>query len=715
MSFLAPLFLLGAAAVALPVIFHLIRRTTREKKVFSSLLFLTATPPRLTRRSKLEHLLLLATRCLVIILLALGFSRPFLKKPYAAEPPAVAQRIALLVDTSASMRRPNLWAEAKQKAESLMQKAGPLDKVAVYSFDRDLKELVGFEEWNSAPAGERVSRAIQKLSDISPGWSETRLAGVLTSAAELLNESRENQVIGSTKLVVISDLQQGSQHEALQGYVWPKGVEIDFQIVKPQHSGNASMQLLSDSENVSNPNGAVRVRVSNSADSKREQFKIGWAATARKGFIGPAQEIYVPAGQSRILTLSRPPASALSLDHLVLEGDGEDFDNNLYLAHPSVVQVQILYFGNDSGADSKKPLFFLERAFQESGEQMVHITPHSPAGPLAAKELQNANLFIIASGLPADTAQVLFEQLKSGRTALVSLQSPADASGLARLLGLEQVHLEEANPGSYAMLGEIDFQHPLFLPFAEPKFSDFTKIHFWKYRKLAPETIPGARAIAKFDNGDPALLDIPVGKGRLLLLTCGWQPEESQLALSTKFVPLLYAVLEESGVPSAEPAQYKIDDVVAVKSSQSTIVLPDGSRKELAAGSTNFSDTVMPGVYTITSENPPRTFAVNVAPSESRTAPLSAEELERLGVPLSRGEQARAIDVGRKVVWHNAELENRQKMWRWLLAVTLLVVLFETWLAGRTGRKSVNQSTNRELEFAAAPHPGPVAGKMGGS
>src|SRR6266542_657688 len=36
MSFLAPLFLLGAAALALPVLFHLIRRTSREKITFSS-------------------------------------------------------------------------------------------------------------------------------------------------------------------------------------------------------------------------------------------------------------------------------------------------------------------------------------------------------------------------------------------------------------------------------------------------------------------------------------------------------------------------------------------------------------------------------------------------------------------------------------------------------------------------------------------------------
>src|SRR5215813_5284169 len=106
MSFLAPLFLLGAVAIALPVIFHLIRRTTKEKTVFSSLMFLAPSPPRLTRRSRLEHLLLLAVRCLVLCLLAMGFSRPFFKKPVSTTAsPGTARRLVLLVDSSASMRR----------------------------------------------------------------------------------------------------------------------------------------------------------------------------------------------------------------------------------------------------------------------------------------------------------------------------------------------------------------------------------------------------------------------------------------------------------------------------------------------------------------------------------------------------------------------------------------------------------------------------------
>ena len=46
MNFLTPLFLLGGLAIAGPIVFHLIRRTTRERRVFSSLMFLLPTPPR---------------------------------------------------------------------------------------------------------------------------------------------------------------------------------------------------------------------------------------------------------------------------------------------------------------------------------------------------------------------------------------------------------------------------------------------------------------------------------------------------------------------------------------------------------------------------------------------------------------------------------------------------------------------------------------------
>src|ERR1041384_8454037 len=96
MSFLAPLFFIGAAAIALPIIFHLIRRASREKQVFSSLLFLQPTPPRLTRKSRLENILLLILRCAVLLLLATAFARPLFKTPTAPEGGSgSAKRIAI--------------------------------------------------------------------------------------------------------------------------------------------------------------------------------------------------------------------------------------------------------------------------------------------------------------------------------------------------------------------------------------------------------------------------------------------------------------------------------------------------------------------------------------------------------------------------------------------------------------------------------------------
>src|SRR5215470_4002867 len=103
MNFLAPAFLVGALAIGLPIVFHLIRRTTREQTPFSSLMFLLPSPPRVTRRSRLDNILLLILRCLVLCLLALGFARPFLKRPMAAAPEQRgAAKVILLVDTSAS-------------------------------------------------------------------------------------------------------------------------------------------------------------------------------------------------------------------------------------------------------------------------------------------------------------------------------------------------------------------------------------------------------------------------------------------------------------------------------------------------------------------------------------------------------------------------------------------------------------------------------------
>ena len=84
MSLLYPLLLAGIVAVALPILLHMIRRHTRERVTFSSLMFLRTTLPRFRSRSRLEHMPLLILRCLILCLLAFAFARPFLAQPVAA-------------------------------------------------------------------------------------------------------------------------------------------------------------------------------------------------------------------------------------------------------------------------------------------------------------------------------------------------------------------------------------------------------------------------------------------------------------------------------------------------------------------------------------------------------------------------------------------------------------------------------------------------------
>jgi len=213
--------------------------------------------------------------------------------------------------------------------------------------------------------------------------------------------------------------------------------------------------------------------------------------------------------------------------------------------------------------------------------------------------------------------------------------------------------------------------------------------------------------VARFDNGDPALLEVAVSKGRVVVLTSGWEPDDSQLALSTKFVPLLYALLEESGAAALAPTQYHIGDTVPLPAARVdgdgplVIRAPDGSQISLAAGETNFTRTTIPGIYSLErpraaagaltergEDTAPYRFAVNIDPAESRTVPLPTDELERLGAPVAKQTPTAAQQTERKVRLQNAELEARQKLWRWFIVATMAVLLLETWLAGRTARRA---------------------------
>src|SRR5690606_34017346 len=99
-SFLSPNFLLAVAALALPLLLHLLRRRVTRTIPFPSLRFLAAAKPTDRRRQNLRRRIVLALRCLALVALALAFARPFFG---AAEPP-VGRATVIIVDNSYSLQ-----------------------------------------------------------------------------------------------------------------------------------------------------------------------------------------------------------------------------------------------------------------------------------------------------------------------------------------------------------------------------------------------------------------------------------------------------------------------------------------------------------------------------------------------------------------------------------------------------------------------------------
>jgi len=695
MSFLTPLFLLGALAVAGPIIFHLVRRTTNDRFTFSSLIFLQPTPPKLTRRSRIEHWLLLLLRCLVLGLLALGFARPFFNDPTRAGADGnLARQRVILLDVSASMQRDGAWNQARQKVEKLLADARPTDQVALYAFDQQAKALVSFEQWRQTQDSERKAIAVQRLADTKPGWRATHLGNALVTAAEALEEEATRTELKRSAvqrdIIVVTDLQEGAKLDGLQGMQWPEGLRVEFEKLDLGKRSNAGLQLVAEGEetSASTAEQTIRVRVSNATDARKEQLQVGWATPDGRQISGVAVNVNVPAGQSRVIAVPRSIENAQA-EKILLTGDDELFDNSVHVVKQEADRAAILFLGEDDPADTKQLLFYVQRGLQTTRSLALDVVNRTTFSFPSAAELGAARLIIVGQTLTSAQNAELRRMAENGKTVLVALKDVNMAASVANLLNVTSLPAEERSGSRHALLGRVDFTHPLFAPFADPRFSDFTRIYFWKHRQVDLAGVTGAKVLAQFDDESPALFSVTVGKGQIFVLTSGWQPSDSQLALSSKFVPLLYSFLEQAGTVAARRAQFAVGDEVPMPLEATVaaqITRPDGEKQALGERKL-LAGTELPGIYGVQENGKNWRFAVNLPAEESRTAQLPLEELERLGIPVHSSnlvtpQQAQA----RQEKLKHAELENRQKIWRWLVVAALAVLLMETWLAARLTR-----------------------------
>lgn len=713
MSFLFPLYLLGALAIGIPILLHLRRRPPKDHVEFSSLMFLEKTPERLTRRTRIERWLLLALRCLALILLALMFGRPFLRSTTIAPDADGGRRTLVLIDASASMRREDLWQRALAAAVDVLNRTRVTDEVAVAIFDEKARVMRDFTALANLPGSARADSFRQALSEAKidqPGWRSTRLGDVLIEAAGLIADAGSRRELEDQEVVVIGDFQEGAERDSLNRYAWPADVSVRPVVVGVTKSpDNLSLHLVAPGNDDGAPetkkgdeNRSVRrrARLTNGRDSESERYSLVWEGMPQSKIEG-----FLPAGASRVMPV--PPRADETADGvLAISGDGHDFDNRVYLARAQPRPVEILFLGRDANPDDVgSPLFYLSRAMHRTAaiDPSVSAMTFDEFAALPDR-LKAAQVVVVRaeSSTPAELGKTLGEFAKGGGLLIAIANEGAGPDFFSLATGIAELGMKEAEVRDYAMLSGLDFEHPILAPFAQAQIRDFTKIHTWKHREVTlPEAaMEKARVFARYDDGAPAWMEIPAGTGRVYVFSSGWEPRESQLALSSKFVPLLYAMLGQAGFSAvAEPTRY-VGDAIPLPGNETEIAVtgPGGLKAEPRTGEAAFSGTESPGFYTIASRDAlgreqSRVYAINLRPGESRTGLTDptvslAEFGVRLSVDAVSASAAAAADPAllseaQKRRLEAEEKEAGQKLWKWFVVAALAILLLETLLAGR--------------------------------
>jgi hypothetical protein len=211
MTFLNPILVsVGLGCVAIPIIIHILMRRRRRPIKWGAMKFLMEAYRRQRRRMNLEQLLLLASRCLLVALLALALGKPVLGAVgLLAQGP---RTLFVLIDNGlASSAVPPAAADnkpalerSKSAALDLISKLdqGKGDRVAVITLAGPADALV-------IPPTPDLSAASELIKSIHPLDSKADIPGGLLKVRDELRRdpSRAGE---STWIAMLSDFRAGS-------------------------------------------------------------------------------------------------------------------------------------------------------------------------------------------------------------------------------------------------------------------------------------------------------------------------------------------------------------------------------------------------------------------------------------------------------------------------------------------------------------------------
>lgn len=206
----------GLAAVALPILVHLLMRRRRKPVRWAAMRFLAEAMRRQRRRLRLEQILLLLARCLLVACVGLAVARPLLDRAGALG--GVGGRdVYLLIDNglASQIRGPDGAVALDRhldRAREVLDGLGPGDRAGLVTLGGPARVRV-------APASADLAAVRRLLTEITPTESATDLPGAVGRLADVLSGEDEPPGAGggavggagrSVALAVLSEFRRGS-------------------------------------------------------------------------------------------------------------------------------------------------------------------------------------------------------------------------------------------------------------------------------------------------------------------------------------------------------------------------------------------------------------------------------------------------------------------------------------------------------------------------
>jgi hypothetical protein len=633
MSFLSPLFLLGALAAAVPILLHMLKREPEARVRFAAVRLLRRAPVEHARHRRIRELLLLALRISAVVLLALAFARPFLT---AAQEPSPAVTVVAL-DTSLSMSAPGQFERARQLARQAVERTPARDLVGIVTF-ADTARVAAM------PAADR-SLARAAIDGASAGFGGTRYRAAVAAASDMIDEHGH----GRGSMVFVTDLQE-SGWDADDRASIPAGARVEVLDVGATPANLAVTGFR-------RTHGSLTALVRNSGSAPREaRVKLivdGRAAGEAAASVGGGQSIELPL-----------PSVRGTAAHVTVEDDeGIRGDNARFLrldngGRPTVAIVTA------SGNLSREAFYVRQalavsapdgQAYEVEGVRAAGLSMYDPA-----RWSRHAAVILLSTReLDEKGRERLAGYLRAGGGVLIAAGEEVDAEVVADTLGRQTpITLVPPAPAGSApeprRLAPADPRHPIFRVFG----SKAAALGFVRFDRAVEIRSSACAPLARFTTGEIAFTECTIGEGRALVLASDLDHKWNDFPLRASFVPFVQ-----------ESVRYLAGWQVAT----SEYVIGEGAAAEVQE----------PGFVELRSDAPGRpdgsaestTVAVNVNPAESDPSRITLADFEKTVIRLK---EASALEATQQPE------QERQTMWRYLLLLTLLALAAESLVARRT-------------------------------